>query len=112
MSCCNCCEKTLNLGCLNACDAVFNTRIIVDTSTQGTWILQLSFGSVSVYYSTTVVDGEAVYFTMTNLNENYTYTGQIIDPSGIIVKVEVDGIEYDCIEFSTKIGLSNNTLNL
>jgi len=112
MACCNCCENTLNLGCINSCDAVFDTRIVVDTSTQGTWILQLSFGSVSVYYSTTVVDGESVSFTMTNLNENYTYTGQIIDPSGIIVKVEVNGIEYDCIEFSTKVGLYNNQINL
>jgi hypothetical protein len=112
MACCNCCENTLILGCLNSCDAVFDTRIVVDTSTQGTWILQLSFGSVSVYYSTTVVNGESVSFTMTNLNENYTYTGQIIDPNGEIIKVERDGIEYDCIEFSTKVGLYNNQINL
>jgi hypothetical protein len=86
MSCCNCCENTLNLGCLNACDAVYNTGIVV-----------------SVYYSIKVLDGETVIFTLNNLNENYTYTGQIIDPFGEIVNIEVDGIEYDCIEFSTKI---------
>jgi hypothetical protein len=49
---------------------------------------------------------------MPNLNENYTYTGQIIDPNGEVVNIEVDGIEYDCIEFSTKVGLSNNQINL
>jgi len=112
MACCNCCEKTLNLGCLNACDAVYNTGIVVDALTEGVWVLQLSFGSVSVYYSVDVLDGETVIFTLTNLNENYTYTGQIIDPSGVIVKIEVNGIEYDCIEFSTKVGLSNNQINL
>lgn len=103
MPCCNCCEKTLNLGCLNACDAVYNTGIVVDALTEGTWILELTFGSVSIYYSVDVEDGETVIFTLTNLNENYTYQGQIIDPNGEIVTLEVNGIEYDCIEFSTKI---------
>jgi hypothetical protein len=112
MACCNCCENTLNLGCLNSCDAVFDTGIVADALTEGVWVFQLSFGSISIYYSIDVLDGETVIFTMTNLNENYTYTGQIIDPSGVIVNIEVNGIEYDCIEFSTKVGLSNNQINL
>jgi hypothetical protein len=101
MPCCNCCEKTLNLGCLNACNAVYNTGIVV--SNDGTWVLELTFGSVNIYYSANVLTNETVIFTLTNLNENYTYSGHIIDPSGEIVTLEVNGIEYDCIEFSTKI---------
>ena len=112
MACCNCCENTLNLGCINSCDAVFDTNIIVDSVGAGVWILQLSFGSISIYYSVNVVDGETVIFTLNNINENYTYTGQIISPAGFVVKVERDGIEYDCIEFSTKVGLYNNEINL
>jgi len=112
MACCNCCENTLNLGCINSCDAVFDTNITVDPVGAGVWILQLSFGSISIYYSANVVDGETVIFTLNNLNENYTYTGQIISPAGFVVKVERDGIEYDCIEFSTKVGLYNNEINL
>lgn len=103
MPCCNCCEKTLNLGCLNACDAVYNTGIVVDALTEGTYILELTFGSVNIYYSVDVEDGETVIFTLTNLNENYTYSGQIISPNGEVINIEVDGVEYDCIEFSTKI---------
>jgi hypothetical protein len=103
MPCCNCCEKTLNLGCLNACNAVYDTGIVVDALTAGTWVLELTFGSVSIYYSVDVLDGETVIFTLTNLNESYTYSGQIIDPNGEIVTLEVNGTEYDCIEFSTKI---------
>ena len=112
MACCNCCENTLNLGCLNACDAVFNTGIIADALTAGRWYLILTFGSISITYFIDVKDGDSVIFTMTNLNENYTYTGQVINPQGEIVNFEVDGIEYDCFEFSTKVGLSNNTINL
>lgn len=103
MPCCNCCEKTLNLGCLNACNAIYNTGIVVDALTAGVWVLELTFGSVNIYYSVDVLDGETVIFTLTNLNESYTYSGQIIDPNGEIVTLEVNGIEYDCIEFSTKI---------
>jgi hypothetical protein len=103
MPCCNCCEKTLNLGCLNACNAVYDTGIVADAITKGDWVLELTFGSVNIYYSVNVSDGETVIFTLTNLNESYTYQGQIIDPNGEIVTLEVNGIEYDCIEFSTKI---------
>jgi hypothetical protein len=103
MPCCNCCEKTLNLGCLNACNAVYDTGIVVDALTAGVWVLELTFGSVNIYYSVDVLDGETVIFILTNLNESYTYQGQIIDPNGEIVTLEVNGIEYDCIEFSTKI---------
>jgi len=110
MSCCNCCENTLNLGCINSCDAVFNTDIIATIA--GVWILQLNFSNITIYYSFNAALFDIVIFTLENLNESYTYKGQIIDPNGEIVNISVNGIEYDCIEFSTKIGLSNNTLNL
>lgn len=103
MSCCNCCKKTLNLGCRNPCNDIYHTGIVANSSTVGVWILELTFGSVSIYYSVDVLDGEEVVFTLTNLNENYTYSGQIIDPNGEIINIEVDGVIYDCIEFSTKI---------
>lgn len=106
MPCCNCCKKTLNLGCLNACNAVYDTGIIAELATEGVWVLELTFGSVNLYYSVEVKAGDSIIFTLTNLNENYTYSGQIIDPNGEIVTLEVDGIEYDCIEFSTKIKIN------
>ena len=110
MSCCNCCENTLILGCINSCDAVLNTDIIATIA--GVWILELNFSNVTIYYSFDANMFDTVIFTLENLNENYTYTGQIIDPNGNVVKLFIDGIEYDCIEFSTKVGLSNNILNL
>jgi hypothetical protein len=112
MACCNCCENTLILGCINSCNAVFDTGIKADAITEGRWYLILTFGSISITYFIDVKDGENVIFDMPNLNENYTYTGQIISPSGEIVNIEKDGIEYDCIEFSTKVGLYNTEINL
>ncbi len=112
MSCCHCCENTLNLGCVNACGLIFDTGIVVDLATEGTWILELSFGNVVQYYSTDVLDGDNVIFTMNNLNESYTYTGVIIDPLGAIVEIEKGGLLYDCIQFTTKIGTQDNSLGI
>ena len=112
MSCCHCCTKTLNIGCLDSCGAVLMTDIVADPLTEGTWILELSFGGRTIYYSVDVLDGEPVNFTMENLNESYTYSGVIISPDGEIVTIIKDGIEYDCIEFSTKIGSSNNSISI
>jgi hypothetical protein len=112
MSCCNCCVNTLNLGCLNSCGAILNTGIVADPLTAGTWILELTFGSTSIYFSVDVLDTETVIFTMPNLNESYTYQGVIIAPDGEIVSISQGGIDYDCIEFSTKTGLNNNTINI
>ena len=110
MSCCNCCQNTLNLGCINSCGATFITGIIADSYTAGIWILQLTFGNVVIKYEQKFNDNDFVIFEMPNLNENYTYTAQIFMPSGQLVTFQPDNIIYDCIEFSTKVGLSNNVL--
>lgn len=112
MSCCNCCTNTLNLGCLNSCGALLDTGIVIDPTTEGTWILELSFGGRAIYYSTDVLDGDTLLFDMTNLNESYTYTGVIINPAGEIISINQGGIDYDCIEFSTKTGLNNSQINI
>lgn len=112
MSCCHCCENTLILGCVNACGLIFDTGITADPTTEGTWILELTFGNVIQYFSTDVIDGEDVIFTLNNLNESYTYTGVIIDPSGTVIEIEKNGVQYDCIQFTTKIGTQDNELGI
>jgi hypothetical protein len=47
---------------------------------------------------------------VSNLNEAYTFTGQVRDPGGAVVTFTIDEIEYNCIEFTTKRSLAwNNT---
>lgn len=112
MSCCNCCTNTLNLGCFSSCGTTFNTGIVATALTAGTWTLQLDFGRIVQEFTVTVADGETVIFTLDNLNESYTYQGVIISPDGEIINISVGGIEYDCISFTTKTGLSNNTITI
>ena len=110
MACCDCCQKTLNLGCINSCDAGFDTGIIATIA--GVWILQLNFGNTKIFYSFNAAMFDTVIFSMTNLNESYTYTAQVIDPNGNIVSFSIDGIEYDCIEFSTIVGINKNKISI
>lgn len=36
------------------------------------------------------------------LNENYTYTGQVLNSSGVVVPLVFETISYDCFQFETK----------
>jgi len=36
------------------------------------------------------------------LNENYTYTGKVVDASGSVIPLVVDNVSYDCFQFETK----------
>lgn len=74
--------------------------------------MQLDFGNIVQEFTVTVAKDEYIIFTLTNLNESYTYKGVIRDNNGDIVSISVGGIDYDCIEFSTKIGLSNTTISI
>lgn len=112
MSCCNCCTNTLNLGCFSPCSDSFDTGIVADLVTAGTWTLQLDFGNIVQEFTVTVANLDPIIFTLDNLNESYTYKGVIRDNNGDIVTINVSGIEYDCIEFSTKIGLTNTTITV
>ena len=40
------------------------------------------------------------------LNENYTYTGRVLDASGNVVPLYFETVPYDCFQFDTEIILS------
>ena len=40
------------------------------------------------------------------LNENYTYTGRVVNASGFVVPIYVSTVPYDCFQFETKLFMS------
>lgn len=44
-------------------------------------------------------------FNITELNENFEYTGQIFREDGTLVEIVIDGVSYDCIKFKTKVNV-------
>lgn len=44
---------------------------------------------------------DALIFPIDQLNENYEYTSEILDPNGDKVTITKDTVEYDCFKFRT-----------
>jgi hypothetical protein len=105
MSCCNCCTNTLNLGCFAPCGLNIDFSGGEFGNIAGDWTIEYEFGRRSGSITNTLAEKEAVNFTFTELNENYTYTATITDPNGDKYTRNVDGIEYDCFKFKTRVEL-------
>lgn len=71
----------------------------------GDWLIQYEFGRRSGSETVTLTDAEPIVFTFAELNENYTFTATITDPNGDTYTQTVDGIEYDCFKFKTRVNL-------
>jgi len=105
MSCCNCCTNTLNLGCFAPCGLSIDFSDGVASGIAGDWSIQYEFGRRSGSKTVTLTDADPIVFTFTELNENYTFTATITDPNGDTYTQTVDGIEYDCFKFKTRVNL-------
>jgi hypothetical protein len=83
---------------------VIDFDMIVTGGMAGDWTLQLTFGRQIQNFVVSLAVGDDIKFNLTNLNEYYTYSLTLLDPDGNVVMVEVNGVEYDCLEFKTQIG--------
>lgn len=105
MSCCNCCTNTLDLGCFAPCGLTIDFSNGAVSGIEGEWLIEYEFGRRSGSQSVTLAADEPIAFTFTELNENYTYTATITDPDGDTYTRTVDGTEYDCFKFKTRVNL-------
>jgi hypothetical protein len=101
-NCCPCCENILPLGCFSPCDVGIDVGYTVGLGEAGNWSVLLQFGRSWIRYTENFDEGDALVFSLGNLNENYAYTGQIKKPDGSVLVIEKDGIEYNCFEFVSK----------
>ena len=68
----------------------------------GVYTLELDFLSDVIIKEATLSIGDNATFTKDGLNERFTYVGHVKQPSGEVLKFTIDGVEYDCLEFTTK----------
>jgi len=99
-NCCPCCENTLELGCFEPCELVFDTGQTAGIGEDGEYTIVLRFGRRNTRVYNDISVGQPIRFQLPALNENYTYIAQILDPNG---DVWLSGI-YDCFKFTTIIG--------
>jgi len=101
--CCPCCDNTLNLGCFSPCGLIFDAGI-VGIGEGGEWSLRLDFGRRFLIFDNTFIDGQAIRFQLSNINELFTYTATITKPDGsIFTFTDIDSNVFDCFRFSTKL---------
>jgi hypothetical protein len=106
MSCC--CTKIFRLCDVNPCDDVL--ELPIPAAIDGVYTLELDILGKTISTTANQVAGPEMIFQVSNLNEAYTFTGQVRDPGGAVVTFTIDEIEYNCIEFTTKRSLAwNNT---
>lgn len=93
-----CCIKTLNLCKKPVCG---NLVITQAAALNGNYTLLLDYLETSISVVSYQTAGEDIFFNISDLNENFQYTGQIFDSSGNLVTVEDSPESYDCIKFKT-----------
>lgn len=104
MSCC--CQKVYRLCDVIQCDGEDLVLPITMPAT-GEYTMELDFLSDSIRETAMLSAGDAATFSKRNLNERFTYVGHVLDDIGQPVKFTIDGIEYDCFEFTTKRAILN-----
>jgi hypothetical protein len=99
MSCC--CTKIYKF-CkpVNGCNSESFAALFAGVP-DGSYTIQLDFlGSVQSI-GITITGGVLAFTSSIGLNENFTYTGQLLNGSGVVVPLYFYSVAYDCFQFTT-----------
>jgi hypothetical protein len=94
---------------VNVCGDNIDTGIIATVA--GVYKLVVSYlgTEFTINSPDTPIDDEIV-FPAQDLNEDYKFTGKIIDPNGQLVTTTIETIVYDCVSFKTGMGFVVNPI--
>ena len=93
-----CCNNTYDFGCVNSCGVLSFGSAPAD----GTYYATFIFAGIPATQSITLSEGDAFAFDLSLLNEQADYQFAIYDNTSAVVRVAIDGVEYDCFTFETK----------
>lgn len=99
MSCC--CTRIYRLCDLVICDGS-DIVLPIPIPADGEYTLELDFLGDVIRKTATLSAGDNATFDSFDLNEQFTYTGQVRNSDGQTISFDVDGQTYDCVEFTTK----------
>lgn len=99
MSCC--CTRIFRLCDLIICDGD-DLVLPIPIPADGEYTLELDFMQTMIEKVATLTAGDNATFDKDELNEQFTYTGQVKNSEGETISFEIEGKTYDCIEFTTK----------
>lgn len=96
-----CCTKTYRVCDVITCDGE-DLVLPIPIPADGEYVLELDILGNVLKKTSTLSMGDNATFDKVDLNEKYTYVGQIIQETGEPLTFEKDGKTYDCFEFTTK----------
>lgn len=108
LNCCDCCENTLNIGCVGPCGLTIDLGVLVPKDFGGEWVVELNFQRRKLTISKFYVEFSPIILELFGLNENYTFSFKLRMPNGEYYAFFKDAVEYDCISFTTQIGANSN----
>ena len=103
---CFCCKNPLK-ACGICASGLLVFSYIVPIGGDGVYVLELDFvGTLVRIQSQSLSAGQPLEFDLStvDLNENYTYTGRIIKPSGEVLEFQGTDEVLDCLTIKTAIG--------
>jgi len=101
--CCNCCNNTKNLGCIDPCGIQWASNVVVPAGLAGEWVLYIQFNRKRLQFKNDLVEGQQINFAVGCLNPYYKYKANIEKPDGAVAVFTIAGEDFDCFEFSTLI---------
>lgn len=111
-----CCVNILNLcdkpvcGVLTIAKEATGLPSGAESGDLNNYTLVLDYFQNQIVITEEQTEGENIHFDISGLNENFQYTGQIYDSSGVLVTITEGTIVYDCIKFKTVISISGESI--
>ena len=97
----NCNKCILDLCSIDICGNTGILKLPYTVPVTGWYTVSLDFLGVKLQSTISFIAGEALEFSLTNLNEKYCYNGEILDPMGERVLIESAGTLYGGFSFCT-----------
>lgn len=99
MSCC--CQSVYKMCAkVSACGMGGLEQLLTGWLPDGQYTVKLDFLNSSIEVPV-IVEAAVVTTGVVALNENYTYTGKVVDAEGAAVPITVEDDSFDCFEFKT-----------
>lgn len=100
MACDCCCTKILRICKVPVCGTA-EVDFGIKAQALGTYTMKFMFLGVEFTKEVDFEIDQQIKFPVGDLNESFTFTARIYDPSGNQILIQKAGVNYDCFEFET-----------
>ena len=104
-----CCVRVLNLCDVSVCGSLEidkQATAPMESGVSNIYDIVLDYLQTTITLSQEQTEGDNITFDISALSENFQFKGKIYDADGNLVKITIDGDEYDCVKFKTVMNVA------